>query len=349
MKRKIYLTICMLAVALFVSAQPKARRQQQRQSQNDITERAKIMFPTAETMPADVVWRRDVYREIDLTTDANAGLYYPTEPVGGQMNLFTYIFRLMMSGRVPAYKYDLDGKENFTQANRVKPMDFLKDYHIFYETVNGRVRIDNSDIPSADVKAYYIKECSYYDQNTATFHTQVIALCPIMERQDDFGDGSSRYPLFWVRYSDLAPFLSRQQMVTSNLNNAAVMSVEDFFDMSLYRGKIYKTTNMLGQTLAQYCKNDSAIGKEQQRIENEIIAFEKNIWGDRARQDSLDSIAAAKADTMAVKSGKKKRSRQRTSAESSKTSIRKSRRRSDSDRSSSTKGQARVTVRRQRH
>lgn len=169
-----------------------------------------------------------------------------------------------------------------------------------------------------------------------------------MERQDDFGDGSSRYPLFWVRYSDLAPFLSRQQMVTSNLNNAAVMSVEDFFDMSLYRGKIYKTTNMLGQTLAQYCKNDSAIGKEQQRIENEIIAFEKNIWGDRARQDSLDSIAAAKADTMAVKSGKK-RSRQRTSAESSKTSIRKSRRRSDSDRSSSTKGQARVTVRRQRH
>lgn len=104
----------MLAVALFVSAQPKARRQQQRQSQNDITERAKIMFPTAETMPADVVWRRDVYREIDLTTDANAGLYYPTEPVGGQMNLFTYIFRLMMSGRVPAYKYDLDGKENFT-------------------------------------------------------------------------------------------------------------------------------------------------------------------------------------------------------------------------------------------
>ena len=38
-------------------------------------------------MEEDVVWRRDIYRELKLTEDANAGLYYPTEPVGSQMNL----------------------------------------------------------------------------------------------------------------------------------------------------------------------------------------------------------------------------------------------------------------------
>ena len=48
---------------------------------------------------------------------------------------------------------------------------------------------------------------------------------------------------------------------------------------------------MQGQTLAQYCKTDSALSKEQRRIEREIASFEKNIWGDQARKDSLDSIS----------------------------------------------------------
>ena len=50
---------------------------------------------------------------------------------------------------------------------------------------------------------------------------------------------------------------------------------------------------MLGKTLAQYCKSDSAVTKEQKRIEGELIAFEKNIWGDQQLKDSLDSIAKA--------------------------------------------------------
>ena len=50
-------------------------------------------------MSEDVVWRRDIYREIDLTKDANAGLYYPVEPMGSQMNLFCYMFKLMMRGQ----------------------------------------------------------------------------------------------------------------------------------------------------------------------------------------------------------------------------------------------------------
>ena len=87
--KKIFLIVCTACLALSVSAQPAARRnQQQRQSPaNTITTRAQISFPTTAPMEEDVVWRRDIYRELKLTEDANAGLYYPTEPVGSQMNL----------------------------------------------------------------------------------------------------------------------------------------------------------------------------------------------------------------------------------------------------------------------
>ena len=328
-------------------AQPEARRRAQQKAQNksnanDMTTRAQIMFPTAASMDEDVVWRRDIYRELDLNEDANAPLYYPVEPLGSQVNLFTYIFKLMMQGRIKAYQYKLDGNESFNADDVVNPKTFLDNYHIYYEKdAQGRTHLDNSDIPSKEVKSYYIKETTYYDQHTATFHTKVLALCPIMTRDDDFGDGGNKYPLFWVKYDDLAPFLSKQQIMTSNLNNAATMSIDDYFLRNQYKGKIYKTNNMLGKTLAQYCSSDSAMSKEQKKIEAELAAFEKNLWGDQAKKDSLDSIA--KLDKKNVKGVKK--NRRSSSGKSSGSTVKNRRQRSSSPSTSA----ARVSVRRERH
>lgn len=345
--KKIILLLMLVGLVQGAFAQPEARRQAQQKAQNksnanDMTTRAQIMFPTAASMDEDVVWRRDIYRELDLNEDANAPLYYPVEPLGSQVNLFTYIFKLMMQGRIKAYQYKLDGNESFNADDVVKPKTFLDNYHIYYEKdAQGRTHLDNSDIPSKEVKSYYIKETTYYDQHTATFHTKVLALCPIMTRDDDFGDGGNKYPLFWVKYDDLAPFLSKLQIMTSNLNNAATMSIDDYFLRNQYKGKIYKTNNMLGKTLAQYCSSDSAMSKEQKKIEAELAAFEKNLWGDQAKKDSLDSIA--KLDKKNVKGVKK--NRRSSSGKSSGSTVKNRRQRSSSPSTSA----ARVSVRRERH
>ena len=300
-------------------------------------------------MDEDVVWRRDIYRELDLNNEANAALYYPVEPKGNQMNLFTTIFRLMMTGKVTVFQYRMDGNESFAAADRVDPKSFLDNYHIYYEKqANGRIKLDNSDIPSREVKSYYIKESCFFDQRSATFHTKVLALCPIMTREDDFGDGGTKYPLFWVKYDDLAPYLTRQQVMTSNLNNAVVMSIDDYFARNQYKGKIYKTNNLLGQTLSQYCTTDSAMAKEQKRIEAELVAFEKNIWGNQARKDSLDSIANAAKDAKgSVRKNRRSTGLRGASANTGKVSRVKSKQ--AKNRTSSASGSARVTVRRERH
>ena len=347
--KRIILIVCVATVAISAFAQPARRRIQQqgsRSNANTITTRAQISFPTSAPMEEDVVWRRDIYRELNLMDDANAGLYYPTEPVGSQMNLFCYIFKLMMmgprNGGISAYEYRMDGNEVFTDSARIKPLQFLDNYHIYYERTDRGIRLDNSDIPSAEVKGYYLKESAYYDQGKSTFHRKVIALCPILYRADDFGDGEVKYPLFWVKYDDLAPFLSKQTIMTSNLNNAATMSVEDYFTMNCYKGKIYKTTNMLGRTLAQYCTTDSAMTKEQKKIESELKEFEENIFGNTQKRDSLDSISAAKGNTKTVKA------RSRRTRRSAETTVTRSSRRSNSSGGTSNSA-ARVSVRRQRH
>ena len=360
MKRSILiLAFFNFLIATNVAAQPKARRQQQQQqktqqsqSQNQgVSMRARLMFPTAVDMPEDVVWRRDIYREIDLNQNANGGLYYPVEPIDKQLNLFTYVFKLALNGYVPVYEYRLDGNELFTDSAKVQMKTILDNFHIYYEEKDGKIRVDNSDIPSAEVKLYYLKESAYYDQANSTFHRKVLALCPVMLREDDFGGEAAKYPLFWVKYSDLAPYLSRQTVMTSNLNNAAMMSMEDYFTLNRYEGKIYKTNNMLGKTLAQYCQTDSALTKEQERIEGELKAFEEKIFGDKQRKDSLDSIS--RLTTADIKAARKAKAKGDEAAVTKKQKSSSSSRRTKATKapkaSASSSGTARMSVRRQRH
>ena len=353
MKRLLFLMMITLAAGA-VSAQPKKSRvqttqqaqQQKKQStpSQGMTRRMQISYPVALDMPEDVVWRRDIYRELDLHDDANAGLYYPVQPQGKQLNLFTYIFKLAQNNYIPIYEYSVanDGNDDFSDGAKVTLKSVLDNYHIFYEEQDGKLKVDNSDIPSAEVLKYFLKESAYYDQGNATFHIKPLALCPVMMRDDDFGGETAQYPLFWVKYADLEPYLSRQTVMTSNVNNAATMSMDDYFTLNKYQGKIYKTNNMLGRTLAQIAGGDTAkLSKEQQRIEAELKAFRSNIYGDKAKKDSVDSVANAKLENQ--KATKKERKVKTEKAEKAST------RRTKSSSSSSSSSAARVSVRRERH
>lgn len=356
MKRLLFLMMITL-VAGTVSAQPKKSRvqttqqaqQQKKQSTQSqgMTRRMQISYPVALDMPEDVVWRRDIYRELDLHEDANAGLYYPVQPQGKQLNLFTYIFKLAQNGYIPIYEYSVanDGNDDFSDGAKVTLKTVLDNYHIFYEEQDGKLKVDNSDIPSAEVLKYFLKESAYYDQGNATFHIKPLALCPVMMRDDDFGGETAQYPLFWVRYADLEPFLSRQTVMTSNVNNAAIMSMDDYFTLNKYQGKIYKTNNMLGRTLAQIAGGDSTkLSKEQQRIEAELAAFRNNLFGDQTQKDSLDSVANTKPEN--AKAEKKER---KAKADKTEKTAKASTRRTKSSSSSSSSSSARVSVRRERH
>ena len=360
MKRVFFLFTIVLFAAVAVAQPPQRKAQQQEQQkakQNSASSamsmRAQISYPTAIEIPEEVVWRRDIYREISLDEDANGGLYYPVEPQGKQLNLFTYIFKLALNGYIPLYEYPTDGSDVFTDETKVDMKNLLHDYHIRYEEQNGKLKVENSDIPSSEVKKYYLKESAYYDQANSSFHIKVQALCPVMVEEDEFtlsddnGEKAvTQYPLFWVKYSELEPFLNRQTVMASGLNNAAQVSMDDFFTMNMYRGKIYKTNNAQGKTLSQLCNGDKdKMTAEQKRIEAELEAFKKTIFGDPAKRDSLDSIAAI-SDT---KAAKKVKAAKNKPASNKGVKVAKQKSSKSENVSSSSNSAARVSVRRQRH
>lgn len=302
MKRLLLSIMAVLMLGVAVNAQPTKRRvkssAQTTKKANASTsaattsDRAALMFPSSAAMPEDVVWKRDVYRQLDLLKDKNAPMYYPVEPIGHQVNLFTYLFRLVLTGRVQAYRYKLDGTESFEEKDKLEVRSLLEDQSIYFEEKDGKFVVADSDLPSSEVTRFYIKESIYFDQRTGTFSTRVSALCPVLMRgADEFTTEATPYPLFWVQYSDVASWLARLPMMGSNLNNISNLTADDFFTLNRYDGKIYKTNNLQGRVLANYCQTDSDMVKEQAHIEKQIADFEKGIWGhatDSTKNDSLE-------------------------------------------------------------
>ena len=354
----ILISLCFMGTA---TAQPKKSRVQTTRSasakkaQDATPSRASLMFPTSVDVPETPTWRRDIYRTLDLTKDENAPLYFPVEPQGDNINLFTLLFQLLNTGKIPAYEYKLDGVEDFQQSNRMHFKDMLERYHIFYEVNGNSIKVEPSDIPSAEVLSFNVKESSYYDQHTATFQSRVVAICPVLHRTDDFDTRVNKYPMFWVKYDDIKTYLSGREIMTSSLNNAARMSMEDFFATNHYKGEIYMTTNMQNRSLQQYCATDSLLKKEQKRIEKEMTDFEAHIWA-----TPVDSAEIAKRDSIAALADKGKKSRRMASSDSKSSSASRTSRRSSSSSEKTSKSSSnssggssssgpRVSVRRQRH
>lgn len=279
---------------------------------------AQRTYPSSSSLPDDVVWMREIYRTLDLSKDTNGALYYPVEPQGEKVNLFTALFRLVAQKKITAYEYQLDGTERFAKENQVSFRDVLDRFQIYYELKPSKSRRDsvisihNSDIPSADVLSYFIKEVWYFDQRTSTYRSIVTAICPVLHRSEEFSSEKVRLPMFWINYEEVAPYLSQSLVSTSNYNNAATGSWDSFFASRLYQGDIYKVTNLQNRTLSQYCPTDSAMRKEQQRIEQEILAFEKTLYGTDLQQ-TVDSMEVNK---IAVKESRRKNRQQKKNATS---------------------------------
>jgi gliding motility associated protien GldN len=289
-----------LAIFIFAQnakAQPPTRRGNDKTVKKEsvanvkLTERAKAQYPDI-TVSEDVDWRRDIYRSLNLEVEENATLYYPVEPIGDKVNLFTLLFRLVLSGDITAYKYNLDGNESFTEENKMEPKTMLENYLIYYEENNGELVVGNSDVPSAEVMSYYIKESHYYDQRKGTYGKHITAICPVLHRAGDFSAEVTKYPMFWVNYNDIKPFLAQNRVMASSLNNVAQTTFDDFFAKGLYKGDIYKTINAKNLAISQYCKDSTEIKKEQEKIEQQLKDFENNLWNTKTvaeiRNDSIN-------------------------------------------------------------
>ena len=235
-------------------------------------------------------WQRVIYRELDLTKDVNAVLYYPEVPTDGLTNMFCVLFDAFVKGNLKAYEY-IDGRELLDEAHLVKVEDVLETHDI-----------DPSDVPCYQVLSYYIKEQWDFDRNTSQYQSHIVALCPILHRQGEFG-GITRYPLFWLSYDDLRPFIIDKLVMSSGINTAVRYSLDDFFTLRKYDGEIYKVQNPRGLTLMQQYPDEAQLKAKREEIENELKNFGKSVWVPQEKEQAAKPAAASSSSATSASTG----------------------------------------------
>ena len=285
-----------------------------------ITQRMQSFYENKPVHDADLEYMREIYREIDLQKEQNTPLYFPEDIIDGQKNLFRIIMEQVVEGKLPAYEY-LDGREVFTDEYKVKVGDMLDRFGIYYTEGKGstdknpKYVIEEADMPTGQVLTYYILEKWEFDRRTNRMRTRVEAICPVLTRAGDFG-GEARYPMFWVKFDALRPWLAQQYIFLSDDNNKPQYSLDDYFNLGMYQGDIYKTKNLRNLSMNQMYPDEDMLKQAQDSIDRRLREYGKNLYvptreeylaqkeaaEERARLEAENKIAEENGDNIPVRS-----------------------------------------------
>lgn len=220
------------------------------------------------------MWRKRIWREIDFRQKMNQVFFYPTETHYNWTNFITILMNALESGDIQAYEVDLDKDQLDTPFRYEQVKDKFEKVETDDED-NPIIGPDGNPMTKKsydEVKKLRIMEDWYFDRQRSQLMVQILAICPT--KVDDQGVPE---PMFWVSYNTNTREILAKSNFFNSANPGAPLNYDEIFMKRIFDSYIYKEENPYDRKINTYAQGEDALW-ESERIKQEIIDFEQNLW-----------------------------------------------------------------------
>ena len=240
-------------------------------------------IPYAYLREADAMYKKRVWRVIDLREKINLNLYYPTSPIKDRMSLIDLLLNGIANEGVTAYNTDDD---RFTQPMSRTQIDNVfdaveKSQNYTDENGDEQTVMIKGEITSSEVKQYWLKEDWFFDRKHSTMNVRILGICPIrfyVKDGDEGEDAEMRKTMaFWIYFPEVRRILADHEVFNNN-NDAERRTFDDIFFKRYFNSFIVKVSNVYDdRSIQEYSLGIQSL-LEAEALKKQITDYEQDLW-----------------------------------------------------------------------
>ena len=224
----------------------------------------------------DILWSKVVYETIDLNERLNFSLLFPiTDDLyeNTRKSLWRVLKENILNGNITKIYSDIN--DNFRYPLNAEEIKEIVKTNVDY----GDGDLVPKEIESDGITAYRIKGIWYFDKRRGELMYRLLGLMPVGEDLKNLdGDEEKKTNLFWIWYPSIRKIL-HTELVFNDTSNANRISFDQLLLSRRFSSYIYKEDNLFNdRPIGAYKRNGLNYILESQRIKDEILNFEQDLW-----------------------------------------------------------------------
>lgn len=229
----------------------------------------------------DVMWKKRVWREIDIREKQNMAFRYPGDDNTGGGYFIEVILDAIKKGKIKAYS-NLD--DHFSTALTKKQVEEIligePDTVMVEDPITGEIKmvISRREFDPDKISKYRLKEDWMFDRNLGRMVVRIIGIAPIKDIIDEnTGNYRASQAVFWLYYPEMRPMLAQYEVFNPE-NDVARMTWDDYFENRFFSSKIIKTSNPFDMSYRDRRMSNLEALYEGQKATEKLFNKEHDMW-----------------------------------------------------------------------